>query len=293
MKGDRERFLESGMDDFLTKPIKRQALEDAIIASAAKSKRTRSETVDVKGGIIDLNELFQTMNGDRQLVKECFDDFYRNHGPMLHAVRTGIDENDEDKVKHALLNFRDSVKLLSCKIVMDAAFSLERAFIAKNEALVEKQFDNLHNTCVKIKDFVVRYEVKDLFMKFLLVDDEFVSRKKSQKILSQYGECDVAANGLEALNAFLRAHNEHDPYNIVFLDIDMPDIDGNMVLSKIRQWETARDLASDQITRVALISAHDREKALTAELKPGRETFFSKPVNRDKLVSAFKSLHMI
>ncbi|GAG24733.1 unnamed protein product, partial [marine sediment metagenome] len=40
------------------------------------------------------------------------------------------------------------------------------------------------------------------FMKVLIVDDEFVSRKKAQTILSQYGECDIAINGTEALEAF-------------------------------------------------------------------------------------------
>ena len=40
-------------------------------------------------------------------------------------------------------------------------------------------------------------------MRTLIVEDEFVSRAKLQKILSSYGECHVAINGLEGLNAFL------------------------------------------------------------------------------------------
>ncbi len=39
-------------------------------------------------------------------------------------------------------------------------------------------------------------------MRILIVDDELVSRKKTQKIMSQYGECDIAINGTEALEAF-------------------------------------------------------------------------------------------
>jgi PleD family two-component response regulator len=109
---------------------------------------------------------------------------------------------------------------------MDAAFSLDRAFDNLNKPLIEKEFNTLYNACNELKDFIIRYSVKNLFMKFLIVDDEFVSRKKSQKILSQYGECDVALNGLEALNAYVRAHNENDPYNLIFLDIDMPDLNG-------------------------------------------------------------------
>ena len=39
-------------------------------------------------------------------------------------------------------------------------------------------------------------------MKLLIVDDEFVSRRLLQKMLNNYGECDIAANGPEALEAF-------------------------------------------------------------------------------------------
>ncbi|MCF6248071.1 MAG: response regulator [Desulfobacula sp.] len=293
MKGDKERFLESGMDDYITKPIKRKALEDAIIVSSAKSKIQKTALPQIQGSIIDLEELIQTMHGDKNLVKECFDDFSQNFDGMLNNIRMGIDKNERAFVLASLLTFRDSVKILSCKSIMDAAFSLERAFNADRTSYVEKEFKNLFNACNKLKDFIIRYSVRNLFMKFLLADDDFVSRKKAHKILSQYGECDVAANGLEALNAFLRAHNETDPYNLIFLDIDMPDLDGNIVLTKIRQWEASKNIVPQDIAKIIMISSHDPKKALTNELKKGRESFIAKPLNRSKLAEAFKAVHYI
>ena len=130
-------------------------------------------------------------------------------------------------------------------------------------------------------------------MKFLIVDDEFVSRKKSHKILSRYGECDVAINGLEALNAFARAHNENDPYNLIFLGIDMPDLDGNQVLKKIRKWEKSRDISQSDIVKIVMISADDSKESIKASLKPGYETYIAKPINREKLAKAFRQVHYI
>ena len=291
MKGDRERFLDSGMDDYITKPIKKKALEDAIIACTAKE--TAIEKPVLKGEIIDLEELIKTMNGNKNLVKECFDDFYQNQGPMLNDIRNSIDKNNPARVKESLLTFRDSVKHLSCKIIMDAAFSLDRAFANKDKILIEKQFENLYQACAKLKDFIVRYSVNNLFMKFLIVDDEFVSRKKSHQILSQYGECDVATNGLEALNAFVRAHNENDPYNLIFLDIDMPDLDGTQVLKKIRQWEKSRDITRSDTVKIIMISEDDSKKSIKPSLKAGCEAHIVKPINRDKLATSFKQVHYI
>ena len=265
MKGDRERFLDSGMDDYITKPIKRKDLDDAIIRCMAKQNDL--DVPMVKGDIIHLDELILSMNGDKKLVKECFDDFINHHVPMLNDIRSGIDKNDPPKVKASLLTFRDSVKHLSCKRIMDAAFSLDRAFENQNRALIEKEFNTLYNACNELKDFIIRYSVKNLFMKFLIVDDEFVSRKKAHKILSQYGECDVAINGLEALNAYVRAHNENDPYNLIFLDINMPDLNGPQVMTKIRQWEKTKGVALSEAVKIIMMSADGSKETIKAALK--------------------------
>jgi CheY-like chemotaxis protein len=291
MKGDRERFIESGMDDYITKPIKRKDLDDAILRCMSRPKDLEFPTA--KGDIIHLDELLQAMNGDKKLVKECFDDFHDHYSPMLSNIRSGIDKNDPVRVKASLLNFRDSVKQLSCKRIMDAAFSLDRAVDLQNKALIEKEFNTLYDACGELKDFIIRYSVQNLFMKFLIVDDEFVSRKKAHKILSQYGECDVAINGLEALNAYVRAHNENDPYNLIFLDINMPDLNGPQVMTKIRQWEKTKGVVLSDAVKIIMMSADSSKETVKAAFKEGCEAFLVKPLNREKLARAFRQVHYI
>ena len=130
-------------------------------------------------------------------------------------------------------------------------------------------------------------------MKFLVVDDEFKSRKISSRILSQYGECDLAINGLEALNAFVRAHSESDPYNAIFLDISMPDLDGSQVLEKIRKWERSRNIQDQDMVKIILMSTKDSPAIPESILNPGYESCLVKPVDRDKLARIFKELHYI
>lgn len=61
------------------------------------------------------------------------------------------------------------------------------------------------------------------------------------KFLSQYGECDIVVDGMEALDAYLIAIKEEDPYDLICLDIMMPKVDGVKVLKAIRDFEVQRE----------------------------------------------------
>ena len=63
-------------------------------------------------------------------------------------------------------------------------------------------------------------------MKILVVDDELVSRKKMQKIMELVGECVVAENGTDAVAAFKEAIENESPFDLISLDIAMPDMSG-------------------------------------------------------------------
>jgi CheY-like chemotaxis protein len=289
MKGDRERFLASGMDNYITKPIKRKALEDAILHSMSTQKSPK--TIPDKDQIINLDELIQTMGGDKHLIKECFDIFCDTHTQTLSQIKTHMETNAFPAMSKALSDFRDSAKNLSSKPVMDAAFNLERAVLAGNDQLIKNQFAGLSDVCQRLQKFMVTYSIKNLYMKFLIVDAGFNSRKKSQTLLSRYGECDVAINGLEALNAFVRAHNEKDSYHLIFLDIEMPGLDGHQVMEKIRQWEKSKAISLAGGVKIILLSTGLPPKAITVLLEPGHETCMEKPVTRARLAKAFQQIH--
>jgi CheY-like chemotaxis protein/nitrogen-specific signal transduction histidine kinase len=295
MKGDRERFLASGMDDYITKPIKRKALEDAIISSSQMPQKTIDRKMTIPVEMIHLNELYNTMDGNKHLVKACFDDYLTHFPAFLESIKKAIDKGDKNKAIKDLVTFRDAVKHLSCKPIMDAAFSLERTIKADNDRKeVQAGFKTLNSTADELRQFMENYSVNNLFLKFLLADADFHSRKSFQKMLLNYGECDLAINGLEALNAFVRAHNDDDAYHLIFLDTDMPDLDGLQVLTKLKQWEASRDVdASDRANMVILSSdASDPSmKMIEKCMEAGAQTYIVKPVTREKLCKVFKKIN--
>lgn len=79
-------------------------------------------------------------------------------------------------------------------------------------------------------------------MKSLIVEDDFTTRLLMQKFLAPYGESHVAINGEEAIAVFTNAINSGDPYQLICLDIMMPEMNGHVVLQEIRAIEESREI---------------------------------------------------
>jgi len=283
MKGDRERFIEAGMNDYLTKPINKKLLARTIISSS----NIKNVQEGKKEDIINLNELIEATDGNKDLIKECFDDFIKTYPDKLKEIRNTIKDQNIPEAKIFMAEFRDSVKILSSKVLMDAAFNLERSLLTDDTQKVENCFINLGLACERLRGFIVKYSVQNLFMKFLIVDDEFDSRKEIKNILTIYGECDVAISGVEALNAVLRSHRAHDPYNMIFLDINMPGLGGIEVMEKIHLWEKSQGIPMENYVKIIMLAAED-----SSDMKE-YEPYIVKPVNKNNLITAFQAVGYI
>ena len=77
-------------------------------------------------------------------------------------------------------------------------------------------------------------------MKTLIVEDDFTSRLLLQEILKIYGPVHIAVNGKEAVDAVHLALELGEPYELICLDIMMPEMNGQESLGKIREMEEAR-----------------------------------------------------
>lgn len=130
-------------------------------------------------------------------------------------------------------------------------------------------------------------------MKSLVVEDEFVARRILQHFLSTHGECDVAANGREALEAFASALNEHRPYDLVCLDLMLPEIDGQEVLREIRELESTHGVAIGEGAKVIMTtSLNDRRNVINA-FKSGCESYLVKPIDKTKVAGELQKLGLL
>jgi two-component system chemotaxis response regulator CheY len=129
-------------------------------------------------------------------------------------------------------------------------------------------------------------------MRILIVDDEFVSRQKAMKILSSIGECDIAVDGQEAVNAFKEAHQSGEPYTLITMDINMPDMSGLDALKVMREWEEGNTVKFDLCAKVLMLTATSDTKTIFTSFREGCEAYLVKPFNKKTLYEALDKLEI-
>jgi two-component system, chemotaxis family, chemotaxis protein CheY len=130
-------------------------------------------------------------------------------------------------------------------------------------------------------------------MKALVVEDDFTSRLVLQEMLAKHGIVHVAANGTEALEAFTRAAATTAPYDLICLDIMMPDMDGHEVLQNIRAFEGARGIAGPAATKIFMTSALSDGQNVFKAFREQCEAYLVKPIDRQKLNAQLKAFNLL
>ncbi len=130
-------------------------------------------------------------------------------------------------------------------------------------------------------------------MKTLLAEDDFASRKFMDKYLSQYGECDVTVDGEEAVDAFMMALEDGEPYDLVCLDVMMPVLDGYQVLKAIRDIEAQSGTPKEERVKIIMTTALNEERNVTMAFELGCEAYSGKPIDVDKFEQVLKKMKLI
>lgn len=131
-------------------------------------------------------------------------------------------------------------------------------------------------------------------MKILIAEDEFVSRRILKEMLSKYGEIHLAVDGQEAIEAFERALSANERYDLVCLDIMMPELDGKEVAKRIRSIEKSLGIRGSSETPILMTTALSDAKTVFQSLyKSGATSYVTKPLEMAKLEKALQEMKLI
>ena len=127
-------------------------------------------------------------------------------------------------------------------------------------------------------------------MRILVAEDDRLSRVFLKKFLVRYGECDVAVDGIEALDCFMDAVKQKKPYDLICLDIMMPRVDGLKVLKAIRVLEKQHELKH---TCIIMMTALADVEYVDQALELGCDAYAAKPIDTDKVETVMKNLGLL
>lgn len=130
-------------------------------------------------------------------------------------------------------------------------------------------------------------------MKILLAEDDFVTRKFMLNFLSKYGECDVAVDGMEAVDAFTLALEDGEPYDLVCLDIMMPVMDGYQSLAEIRDVEKSKNIPEEKAVKVIMTTALNDERNVKMAFELGCSVYSGKPIDQERFEKALIKLGLV
>jgi len=130
-------------------------------------------------------------------------------------------------------------------------------------------------------------------MKVLIAEDDFASRKFMLRFFEKYGECDVTVDGKEAVDAFSMAIEMDEPYDLICLDIMMPEMDGHQALKVIRRIEEKNGIAEENKVKIVMTTALSETRHVTKAFENGCTAYAEKPINQEKLVAMLKKFELI
>lgn len=131
-------------------------------------------------------------------------------------------------------------------------------------------------------------------MKVLIVDDEFISRKYLSRLFKPHGHCDFAVNGEEAVEAFKLALQGGEPYDLVLLDLIMPDMDGQQALREMRALEREVGFSDGNETKILVVSVlEDNDDTHNAMYLAEATAMLQKPVDETRLFEEIRRLGLL
>jgi two-component system chemotaxis response regulator CheY len=121
-------------------------------------------------------------------------------------------------------------------------------------------------------------------MRFLIVDDQTLNRRLLEAIVAPYGETATARNGREGLDAFRAALDAGRPFDVVFMDIMMPEMNGHQALESIRRAEAESGVPAGDAVKVIMVTAMNDIRNVSRAFFTGQAVaYLDKPVDGDKV----------
>lgn len=127
-------------------------------------------------------------------------------------------------------------------------------------------------------------------LKILILEDDKLTLMLLTQIFARNYKISSYERGNEAWEEWLRASHAGEPYNVIILDLMIPDLSGFEVLKLIRDWENANNVDPKHRARVFVNSALDDKQSVEQASQYQADGYFFKPYSIDKIMSTLERI---
>ncbi len=269
-------------------------------------------------GFTDIGELAHKLEDVLSIVKSGgievnseLVDYYLNSTDTIKIMTERIESGDETPVDiSSLLKVFDNIT--ACAYQADLAGLQQEdtlpADLQPEEEIAEgievecddQEQDGTHVFGDKSKtDDFLGSLAKDSFrpLRILVVEDDFTSRQLMVTALSRYGDCHVAKDGLEAVQAVIESYEKTPtvPYDLICMDVQMPNMDGTVASKTIREIERGKDIEGTEFESVIIMIScvEDPKVIMKACYQCGANHYFVKPLDLNQMTRQMQKLGLI
>jgi two-component system, chemotaxis family, chemotaxis protein CheY len=126
--------------------------------------------------------------------------------------------------------------------------------------------------------------------RILIMEDDPISGKLMQKYLEPFGDCTLVVDGMDAVRLFEQALAEGGIYQLLLLDIMVPEIHGKDVLRRVREIEEQYGVPEKRRSRVIMTTALSDAANVVESFKSKCDSYLIKPIDRKVLIQEIAQL---
>lgn len=318
LKGDRERFMEEGLDEYITKPIKKESIiniltlflkekvtveerkdliieapeeepiipekptfEEPAIKEIMPEEMTAPQEPEVKEPEFEQPVVEETIAKPQEDIKPIEETFKPEEEPLIEEI-----QREEEKIEEPLFEEEqikqveepkmeeDLMPLKVDEIKPQTEGEIPEEEVVKEEVAEEKKAEEKEPSSKKMV-YGEKFDAQAL-----IVEDNEINQKLIKRTLEDIGlSVTVANNGVESLK-----EREDNPskYDIIFMDIAMPIMDGVEATHKLLELEQEKSLSHVPIVALTANALKgDRERFMGE----GMDEYITKPIKKKEILN--------
>ena len=127
-------------------------------------------------------------------------------------------------------------------------------------------------------------------MHILIADDSEADQLILSSMMKRLGDCQVVSFGSAVLTAIQRNIEANTPFELLCLDIMLPDMGGHEVLQQVRQYEKSRSIPKAERLKILMTTGMHDVKHILKATNLGCDGYLTKPVSKERLMIELSKL---